>query len=79
MGSNERTSSSGGSGSGAQPARSQLDWGRDRRVGGAGYANREVPESVFLSVKMVESNLTRVYRKLGVSTRRELARRIRSE
>lgn len=42
-----------------------------------GYTNREVAESMFLSVKTVESNLTRVYRKLGVSSRRELARRMR--
>jgi DNA-binding CsgD family transcriptional regulator len=43
-----------------------------------GYTNREVAETMFLSVKTVESNLTRVYRKLGVSSRRELARRIHS-
>lgn len=44
-----------------------------------GYTNREVAESMFLSVKTVESNLTRVYRKLGVNSRRELARRIRPD
>ena len=43
-----------------------------------GQTNREVAASLFLSVKTVETNLTRIYRKLGVTSRRELARRIRS-
>lgn len=44
-----------------------------------GQTNREVAASLFLSVKTVETNLTRIYRKLGVGSRRELARRMRSE
>jgi DNA-binding CsgD family transcriptional regulator len=44
-----------------------------------GQTNREVAASLFLSVKTVETNLTRIYRKLGVSSRRQLARRNRSE
>jgi DNA-binding NarL/FixJ family response regulator len=43
-----------------------------------GQTNREVAAAVFLSEKTVETNLTRIYRKLGVTSRRELARRIRS-
>lgn len=39
-----------------------------------GLTNREVAERAFLSVKTVESNLTRVYRKLGVSSRAALVR-----
>jgi len=44
-----------------------------------GQTNREVAASMFLSVKTVETNLTRIYRKLGVSSRRQLARRMRAE
>jgi DNA-binding CsgD family transcriptional regulator len=40
----------------------------------AGNTNREVAEAMFVSVKTVEANLSRIYRKLGVSSRRELAR-----
>ena len=40
----------------------------------AGRTNREVAEAMFVSVKTVEANLSRVYRKLGISSRRELAR-----
>ena len=40
-----------------------------------GRTNHEVAASLFISVKTVEANLTRVYRKLGVSSRRELLRR----
>ena len=42
----------------------------------AGRVNREVAATLFISVKTVETNLTRVYRKLGVTSRRELARHI---
>jgi DNA-binding CsgD family transcriptional regulator len=42
----------------------------------AGRTNHEVGASLFISVKTVEANLTRIYRKLGVSSRRELARRM---
>jgi DNA-binding CsgD family transcriptional regulator len=38
-----------------------------------GRSNREVADALFVSVKTVEANLTRVYAKLGVSSRRELA------
>jgi DNA-binding NarL/FixJ family response regulator len=39
-----------------------------------GRMNNEVGAALFLSVKTVEANLTRIYRKLGLSSRRELAR-----
>ena len=40
----------------------------------AGWTNREVADALFMSVKTVESNLRHIYRKLGVASRRELAR-----
>jgi DNA-binding CsgD family transcriptional regulator len=39
-----------------------------------GMTNREVAEQLFVTPKTVESALTRVYRKLGVRSRTELAR-----
>lgn len=39
-----------------------------------GLTNREVAERLFVSVRAVEANLTRVYAKLGVRSRVELAR-----
>jgi DNA-binding CsgD family transcriptional regulator len=39
-----------------------------------GLTNKEVAERLFMSVKTVESNLRRIYRKLGVRSRTELAR-----
>jgi DNA-binding CsgD family transcriptional regulator len=38
----------------------------------AGETNREIADSLFMSVKTVETNLSRVYRKLDVSSRRQL-------
>ncbi|HET8684484.1 MAG TPA: AAA family ATPase [Micromonosporaceae bacterium] len=39
-----------------------------------GATNREIARATFLSVKAVEANLTRLYRRLGVHNRRQLAR-----
>jgi DNA-binding CsgD family transcriptional regulator/ribosomal protein S18 acetylase RimI-like enzyme len=39
-----------------------------------GLSNREVAQSLFLTVRTVEMHLTHAYRKLGVSSRRELRR-----
>jgi len=41
-----------------------------------GLTNREVAASMFLSEKTIETNLTRIYEKLGVSSRTELAHRL---
>jgi DNA-binding CsgD family transcriptional regulator len=41
-----------------------------------GRTNREVAEALFISVKTVEANLHRIYHKIGVRSRTELARRI---
>ena len=44
-------------------------------VGGAGLSNRQVASELFVSVKTVQFHLTRIYAKLGVSSRAELAAR----
>jgi DNA-binding CsgD family transcriptional regulator len=41
-----------------------------------GLANKEVAARMFVSVRTVEANLTRVYAKLGVRSRTELARKL---
>ncbi|WP_433366993.1 helix-turn-helix transcriptional regulator [Actinoplanes sp. CA-142083] len=48
----------------------------ERRVAelvGAGHSNQETAAELFMSVKTVEANLTRIYRKLSVRSRTELA------
>lgn len=49
----------------------------ERRTAGLvaeGLSNREVAQHLFLTVRTVEMHLTHAYRKLGVSSRRELVR-----
>jgi DNA-binding CsgD family transcriptional regulator len=41
-----------------------------------GLSNREIAASVFVSHKTVEANLSHVYRKLGLRSRTQLARRL---
>jgi len=68
---------------GAQPVRGgDLDRGRltpqelsVARLVGSGLSNREVASELVLSVRTVESHLTRIYSKLGVSSRAQLAAR----
>lgn len=43
-----------------------------------GLTNREVGAALFVSEKTVETNLTRIYRKLGVTSRRELRKHVSS-
>jgi len=38
--------------------------------------NREIGQALFMSVGTVEAHLTRIYRKLGVNSRTQLARRL---
>jgi DNA-binding CsgD family transcriptional regulator len=48
----------------------------ERRVAelvGSGHSNQETAAELFISVKTVEANLTRIYRKLSVRSRTELA------
>ncbi|WP_347403864.1 AAA family ATPase [Mycobacterium sp. 236(2023)] len=42
----------------------------------SGKSNREVADALFVSVKTVETNLTRVYRKLGIRSRAQLGKRL---
>jgi DNA-binding CsgD family transcriptional regulator len=63
---------------GGRPARPLELTPTERRVAALvseGRTNKEVAEEVFLSVKTVEANLRRVYQKLGVRSRTELAHR----
>ncbi|MEX2421948.1 MAG: LuxR C-terminal-related transcriptional regulator, partial [Actinomycetota bacterium] len=45
----------------------------------AGSTNREAADALFVSIHTVEANLKRIYRKLGVRSRTELASRFRSD
>jgi DNA-binding NarL/FixJ family response regulator len=47
---------------------------RIARLAAEGLSNKAIAEQVFVSVKTVESNLKRAYRKLGISSRAQLAR-----
>jgi DNA-binding CsgD family transcriptional regulator len=53
----------------------------ERRVAelvAAGSTNKEVAAALFVTVRTVEANLTRIYSKLGIRSRTELAARSRS-
>jgi DNA-binding NarL/FixJ family response regulator len=63
----------------AQPSRAGLLTASERRVAelaASGMINRDVAAALFISVKTVEVNLTRIYRKLNIHSRAELGRRI---
>jgi DNA-binding CsgD family transcriptional regulator len=62
---------------GATPPSSELTPTEQRiaQLVGEGKKNREVAEALFISVKTVEANLSRIFHKLGVRSRTELARR----
>ena len=47
---------------------------RIARLAADGLSNKAIAEQVFVSVKTVEGNLKRAYRKLGISSRAQLAR-----
>jgi DNA-binding CsgD family transcriptional regulator len=49
------------------------------RVVGSGATNQEAAAALFLSPKTVEAHLSRVYRKLGLRSRTELALRLTSD
>ena len=49
---------------------------RIARLVGEGMKNREVADALFISVKTVEANLSRIFHKLGVRSRTELSYRV---
>jgi DNA-binding CsgD family transcriptional regulator len=53
----------------------ETEW-RVAELAAQGLSNQEIAQRAFLSVKTVEANLTRVYRKLGIRSRAGLARRL---
>ena len=62
---------------GLRPATSLELTATERRVAelvALGHTNREIAERLFISLRTAESTLSRVYRKLGVRSRTELAR-----
>jgi len=63
----------------ATPFRLTETEGRVAGLVAEGQTNREVAATLFMSPKTVEANLTRIYDKLGVHSRRELARSMRVE
>jgi ATP/maltotriose-dependent transcriptional regulator MalT len=55
----------------------EMEW-RVASLVAEGLSNREVADRLFVSVRTVEGHLSGVYRKLGVRSRTELARELRS-
>jgi DNA-binding NarL/FixJ family response regulator len=62
------------------PARSGRELtGTERRVAeliAAGATNRDAAAELFVSVRTIETHVAAIYRKLGVRSRAELARRL---
>jgi DNA-binding CsgD family transcriptional regulator len=49
------------------------------RLAAQGRTNAEIAGELFISIHTVESNLTRIYRTLGVRSRTQLARSLTDE
>ena len=52
---------------------------RVAKLAAAGLGNREVAQELYISVKTVETHLGSAYRKLDISSRRELPRALETE
>jgi DNA-binding CsgD family transcriptional regulator len=62
-----------------RPRKDRVMTSSERRVAAlvaSGLTNREVAGQLFTTVSTVEAHLTRIYRKVGVRSRTELARRV---
>lgn len=65
---------------GRRPAKEGELTTREREIAelvAAGLANKEIAARLFVSVRTVEANLSKVYAKLGVRSRTELAGRLK--
>ena len=72
----ERTRTELGRIGGRQPASDGALTATEQRVAelaAAGHSNKQIAAELFLSERTVEANLTKVYRKLGISSRTQLA------
>jgi DNA-binding NarL/FixJ family response regulator len=67
---------------GRQPASDGPLTATEQRVAdlaAAGRSNKQIAAELFMSERTVEANLTKVYRKLGISSRTQLAGRLAGE
>jgi DNA-binding CsgD family transcriptional regulator len=66
---------------GRAPAGNVLTFTEQRvaELAAEGHPNKEIAATLFVTVKAVEANLTRIYAKLGIRSRTELARLLAQE
>jgi DNA-binding CsgD family transcriptional regulator len=72
----QRVREEGGRIAGRKPAGAEELTSTERRIAelvAEGRANREVADTLFITVRTVEANLTRIYRKLSIRSRGQLA------
>jgi DNA-binding CsgD family transcriptional regulator len=60
----------------APPGELTASESRVAELAASGLTNREIAQGAFMSVKTVEANLARVYRKFGIHSRAELGARM---
>ena len=66
---------------GGRPSSGDALTATERRVAelvAEGCSNKEVAAALFVTVKAIEANLTRIYAKLGIRSRTQLARLVSS-
>jgi len=75
-GQNHHDGASSWSGPGGSAGQGQRDGAADRPGRALPGTNAEIGRAIFLSTRTVEFHLSRAYRKLGISSRTELASRL---